>query len=250
MLTLPMSRERLERIAKLNVFVALFVGLFFETLYFLGFFNETSSWKQLLLNLLYPINLLIILSAAMILFLAYLTAKRVTLLLGSLGTFSWFLGSFFWVSYVFILKDILIYPSVAEFAFQGFHLLMIVALYNLIKVNKLKINWLWFALVPVITLIPATNLIFQEIKLNNLLYSTFFLFLVSSSLFLSLNLLLNKRYLLLCLGMFLIIFADTYFVSTYLSENVFVFMLDPMWFGGYALISFSLLKYANRGELP
>jgi hypothetical protein len=50
--------------------------------------------------------------------------------------------------------------------------------------------------------------------------------------------------------MFLIVFADTYFVSTYLSKNVFVFMLDPIWFGGYALLSFSLLKYANRGELP
>lgn len=154
------------------------------------------------------------------------------------------------MSYAFLLGNVLTYPSIGELTFQGFHLFFICVLLSVIKENKFRINHSLFIIPVIFASIPFIFSLFHELELNNLLYSSLFLFLISVSITLSLILLFNRKYLLLLLGVFLIIYADVSFVNVALfCPTCFVFMLDPFWFFGYSLISFSLIRYLNRGEL-
>lgn len=142
------------------------------------------------------------------------------------------MGSFFWVSYVFMLHNPITYPSIAEISFQGFHLLMIPTLLYVIKKEKIFIHKTSFLLIPSYLRYPFF-LTFSSQYLLIYLFTAFFLFLIS------------------VIALFMIIFADICFVTIYLRcPNCFVFMLDPIWFSGYSLISFSLIRYTKKGELP
>jgi hypothetical protein len=241
---------RLPGILTRAILVAAVLGaVFFEAAYFLGWFADDSALRGTLFNSLYAFDLSVILASSGSLFLAFWKTKRPAFLLSSVALFSWFLGAFFFVSYVFLLKRILIYPSVAEFAFQGFHLLMIVVLYeDLLRHGRALVKPV-AAVIPVITLMPVASLLHNEIPLNNLLYSTFFMFLISVTVFLVVNLLVQRRLLLVCAGLAAVVFADMAFVETSLVKSGFVFSLDPVWFTGFALTAFGIVFAVRRGEM-
>lgn len=236
-------------VCKLVLAAALAGALFFETAYFLGWFADGGAYRQTLFSVLYAFDLVVVFVSACAVFLVFWRTRRVVFLLAAVGIFSWFLGSFFFVSYVFLLKRILIYPSVAEFAFQGFHLLVITVLYNHLRASGDGFFKPAAVVVPIITLMPAAGLINGRIPLNNLLYSTLFMFLVSLTTFLVINLLVRRRLPVLCIGLAAVIVADIVFVETSLAHSVYVFSLDPIWFTGFALTAYGFVLGAQRGEL-
>lgn len=234
----------------LSIFIATLAGtVFFEAAYFMGWLADKSPYHRFLFNGLYGFELAAILLTTGTLFFAFWRTRKDFFLLSALALFSWFIGSFFFVSYVYLLKRLLVYPSVAEFAFQGFHLIMIVILYNVLKREDYKINAWTAAVIPIITSLPAIGLLSGHIPLNNLIYSTFFMFLISLTTFLVINMLLRRKLLILCLGLALVIVADIAFVETSLYRSTFVFMLDPLWFTGFALTGFGFIRGGQKGEL-
>jgi hypothetical protein len=244
------TRPSLVTLSRTHIIVSLAAALLFELAFFTGLFEENNPLRPLMFNSLYSVNLILILTAAILLFSFYWKSGNAVILLGALGIFSWLCGSFFWVSYVFLLGNVLTYPSIAELTFQGFHLLFIPVLLSIIKKSNFKGNPA-LVIIPLLCIsVPFVISLFKELTLHNLLYSSFFLFLVSVNLSLSLIILYHKKYLLLLSGLFCIVYADISFVNVALfCPSCFVFMLDPFWFFGFSLISFSLLRYADRGEL-
>lgn len=244
------TRPSLVTLSRTHIIVSLAAALLFELAFFTGLFEENNPLRPLMFNSLYSVNLILILTAGILLFSFYWKSGNAVILLGALGIFSWFCGSFFVVSYVFLLGNVLTYPSIAELTFQGFHLLFIPVLLSIIKKSNFKGNPS-LVIIPLLCIsVPFVVSLFKELELHNLLYSSFFLFLVSVSFSLSLIILYHRKYLLLLSGLFCIVYADISFVNVALfCPNCFVFMLDPFWFFGFSLISFSLLRYANRGEL-
>lgn len=237
-------------LSKTTLSVAILGGVFLEAAYLTGWLSDKSPYQRFLFIAIYTFSLCITLASAVSLFWAFWRTKRAVMLLASIAVLSWFLGSFFWVSYVFMLKRILIYPSVAEFAFQGFHLIVVIILYNILVRSGLKTIRSAVVVIPVITLLPFAESFFYRIPQVNLLYSTFFMFLISLTTFFVLNLLIRRRLPIFCLGLAAVIIADISFVETSLTHSVYVFSLDPVWFTGYALVAFSLIHYAEKGELP
>lgn len=242
---------RIHSIASMHLISIGICGILFEAFYFSGFFDESHSWRPMLFNILYTVLLTSIFLSASLLFLHFLTSKNTVFLVISLGIFSWFLGGFFWVSYVFLLGNIVSYPSIIEIVFQGFHLLMIPILFYLVKEKVIQIYKPAYLLIPAISAIPLISWYIDPGSLNVFVYSTFFLFVISLNLVHILHLMKKRVLPLFVIGFLMIVFGDIYFVITYLQEpNRYTFMLDPVWFTGYSLISYSLIHYDTGGKFP
>lgn len=227
------------------------IAILFEIFYFAGFFEESHPWEPTLFIILYSFNLVAIISATLLLFILFITKKNEIILLISLAIFSWFLGSFFWISYVFILGNPVTYPCIAELTFRGFHLLMIPLLIFLLKMNNITIIKPTLICVPFLTFFPIFHTRFSPVSINALIYSTVFLFITSITIVLTFNLLLKKRYPLVGIGLLMIAAADISFAIICISNpESFVFMLDPIWFFGFSLISYAAISHEVRGDFP
>ena len=173
------------------------------------------------------------------------------MLLSALAVLSWLLGSTFWVSYVFILGEVLSYPSVAQFAFHGFHLLMIPLLLYLMR-ERGVVFWMP-SVVAVIGagVFPLAVYVVAPLDPAATAYNVVYMVLISSVAVLAGHLVVKRELSLLGVALLIFSFADINFVSTTLVDQApVVLSLDPIWFTAHALVSFSLVRYARKGVLP
>ncbi|MDY6780509.1 MAG: hypothetical protein SV760_08205 [Halobacteria archaeon] len=243
------ARRLLRRVSTGYIFTVLLGGVVFEALYFTGYLSRKR--EGFLFNSLYGFNLAVIAAAVVLLLWAYSTNRNKVLLLSSLSVLSWFLGSLFWVSYVFLLDKILLYPSVAQFAFHGFHLLMIPLLLYFVEKLGIALRKPSFVLVAVTASVPVMTYFVGTTNLAVAVYNIFYLSLVTSVLVLASHLVYESRLPLFGVALVAFSFADLNFITTTLSDEApVVLSLDPIWFSAHALVSFSLVRYSCRGDLP
>ena len=123
--------DSLYNISKKQISAVVFFAVIFELLYFAGYFSETQPLSSFLFNALYFFNTIAIFSACLLGFLYFSVNKNKIVLLVSLAILNWFFGIFFWTSYAFMLGNPITYPSIAQMAFHGFHLIMLPVLLTL-----------------------------------------------------------------------------------------------------------------------
>jgi len=212
-------------------------------------------------DLLYSFNLLAIITAVALLFARFRRTKEEALLLAALASLSWFMGSFFWISYVYLLGEILTYPSLMQVAFNGFHLLMIPFLIHFVRESDIEFKKPAFAFVGVaplypvagyvLTLYPPSGYDIFVVTPNILGFNLFFITVGSILFVLAVHLLVNRKYVLLGTAFVIFFVADVNFMTTTMFDpQIAVFALDPLWFSAHSLLSFSLIRYSLRGDLP
>lgn len=188
--------------------------------------------------------------ASLLLFLYFVKTSKLIALVVSMAIFSWFLGAFFWISYVFILGNMVGYPSIVELAYQNFDLLMIPTLLRIMREKDIRVLRPSLAFVALISSIPSVALLFSPVPANVVLYSSFFLFLVSLDMTLAANMLAKMMLPLLSFSVILISMAHLYVVVlNFYCHSCFVLFLEPLWFSGFTLTSFSMIRHLNMGEL-
>lgn len=242
------NTNRLQSMATGYLAVALLSAVLFEMAYLFGYFG--TGGRTPLSITLYTVNLLVISTAVLILWWLYHEHTQPVVLLIGLACLSWFLGILFYTSYVFILGEILRYPSVGQVAFQGFHLLSIPVFLFLLERAEVSV-WrpsfipaVGFGLVPIVTYLTVGT------ELNVALYNVFYLFVVLIALALSAHLLYAGVVPLLGAGFSLFFLTDIVFISITLTvRDPAIYFLHPLWFSAYALIAFGAVRYTYRGEL-
>lgn len=242
------AERRLGWLSRVHLAVAVVGGLLFEGLYLIGLLRGENN---VLFTALYGFNLAVIAAAVVLLLSAYALYGNKLLFLAALASLSWLLGSTFWVSYVFVLDEVLSYPSVAQFAFHGFHLLMIPSLLYVMRERGVG---LWTPSVVGIvgaSLFPIVIYFTVGTDLAAVVYNVFYFTLISSVVVLAAHLVVAKVLPLLGVSLLFFSVADINFVSTTLVEQApLVFSLDPIWFTGHALVAYSFVRYSQRNELP
>jgi len=247
-------------LSKAHISVVVVGAIFFSAANLAGLGGETGLGGTFS-DLLYSFNLLAIITAVGILFLRFQQTREDILLLAGLASLSWFMGSFFWVSYAYMLGEILTYPSLMQVAFNGFHLLMIPLLIYVVRESGIGFNkpsLLFVGIAPiypvvgyVLTVSPIPGYDIFSVSLNIFGFNIFFITVGSVLFVLAVHLIVNEKFILLGLAFVLFFIADVNFMTTTMFDpEITVFALDPLWFTAHSLLSFSLVRYSLRGDLP
>ena len=243
------NESELRMVSTILMVIAVGGGLLFLLIYTTGQFD--GSYGEQLFHLLYGFNAIIISSAVVLLALAALLYKDIVVGVVGLACCCWFLGSFYWTSFVWLGGNVLTYPSVAELSFQSFHILILIVGGLLLReTGEHGRKYLWgFALLLAST--PAIIHFFVEMELTVLLVNTFQLFLIGLVTILGVKLLISRTYSLFGLALLMFSVADIGFhLTTLIDQAPVVMMLDPLWFSSHALIAVTMIRYAQAGELP
>ncbi len=242
------KRDRLGTFATVYLGVALLGAILFETAYLLGYFG--SGIGALSVGL-YGFTLLIIAVAVGLLGWLYHTQKHPVVLLIWLACSSWFLGIFFYTSYAIILGQVLLYPSVGQVAFQGFHLLLLPVLFFLLEHSEGSFWRPSVLLAAGIALVPVGGAVLLGTELNVVVYNVLYLFVVMLALMLALHLLYAGVFPLFGGGFVLFFLTDIMFISITLAvRDPSIFFLFPLWFSAYAIIAYGAVRYTRQGALP
>lgn len=251
---------KLGKVSKAHITVVVVGAVFFSVANLAGLGDETGLGGTFS-DLLYSFNLLAIITAVALLFARFRQTKEEVLLLAGLASLSWFMGSFFWVSYAYMLGEILTYPSLMQVAFNGFHLLMIPLLIYFVRESGIefrKPSVLFVGLAPLypvvgyfLTVYPIAGYDVFSVTSNIVAFNVFFITVGSVLFILAVHLIVKREFALLGLVFVIFFLADVNFMTTTMFDpEVTVFALDPLWFTAHSLLSFSLIRYSLRGDLP
>lgn len=246
-----MDSQNLRRLSTVHLAIVAIGAVVFALSNGLGVPDRPGVLGAIFFDALYSFNLLAIITAVILVSLCYTIVSDETLLLAALASFSWFLGSFFWFSYAYLLDELLSYPSVIQVAFNGFHLLMIPLLLYVLRESDVDLWRPASGIVALAISIPWLLHVFVSLPMNVVVYNTVYFFIVSTVLVLALHLLWSDTLRLLGGALVLFSAADFIFVTTTLfDQQPLVFALDPLWFSAHALIAYALVGYGLDGELP
>ncbi|MDY6779874.1 MAG: hypothetical protein SV760_04895 [Halobacteria archaeon] len=243
------ERYSLPTVPTAYTLVAVVGFVVFEAIYFAGYYG--SQEKTVFSVALYSFNLAVIASSVVLLLWEYRRAGNMVVLLPCLAVLSWFLGILFYTSYVFMLGEILLYPSVAQFAFHGFHLVMVPLLFHLMRSHGVSF-WRPSALpVAGAALLPVVTYFLRTPGITVVLYNVFYLSITVLAFVLAAHLVYHRELPLFGGALLLFLSADVIFITTTLvKRDPLIFFLHPFWFTASALIGFSVVRYSRLGELP
>lgn len=231
------------------VCVAVFGAVFFELAVFLGWMTQGAPWPGVSALALYVFQLLIACASIAPLLMAFRATRRRLPLLVALGCASWLLGDVFYVSYAVLLGRALMYPSVADLAFQGFHVAIIVGLWSEIPSRDEWPFWPMLVVGTGLCAIPGIMRIVHPFPLDDLLYATFFMVLVTVTLLIAVGAAYRRKQYALATGLLLVVFADTAFSAASLAGAGFMYALDPVYFVGFAVTSFAVVRAVSDGVM-
>ena len=138
-----------------------------------------------------------------------------------------------------------------QVAFNGFHLLTIPLLIYLNREAGIELNRSSVLVVSAGALYPVAAYIFVPVPVSTFLFNIVFVLQIFAILYLASSLLRRKRYVALSAAYLMFCFADSSFLTATMFDPKFLaFSLDPIWFTAHSLISFSMVRYASRGDLP
>jgi len=237
---------RLRNASRIHLVVAVAGGLLFEAAYLLG---GTGTGRTAYSVSLYGFMLAVILTAVFFLLWGYQKTDSVFLLLSGIAVLSWFLGILFYTSYVFILGEVLVYPSVAQFAFHGFHLVIVPLLFY--AMGRRGVDFWKPALLPVVGafVFPFVAYVMTDTGVLVTAYNVFYLTVTVLAAVLAAHLVAQRTLPLFGGALLLFFAADIYFISTtFVKRDPAILFLHPIWFTASALISYSLIRYASEKE--
>lgn len=216
-----------------------------------GYFDATHRFGAVFIDLHYLVMNTVLVAAAVTLLVSSISRQSFVLLHVGLAIAAWAVAHIYWTLYVYLGGTPLTYPSVAEFGFQGFYLLAIVASVALLRAGGVRLYRPALVGVAIVATIPAVTALWTSIPIHHVLYSTYFLTVIVSSIVLAAHF-LRYRYLpLFGVGLALFSVTDSAYVAITLFERVVtVPFFDPLWYVGAALMAFSLLRYDDAGEIP
>lgn len=222
--------------------VALGGAAFFEFAALRGWLAADWPGSRLLTQSLYGFQLLVIAVAIVPLVMVFLATHRPLPLLVALGCASWLLGDLFYVSYAALLNRALMYPSVADLAFQGFHVGIVAGLGSQIVRPTERSFWPAMVLGIGLCALPSLVRITHPYPLDDLAYATFFMALAAATMMIAVGLTLRRKLYVLAIGLLLVVVADAVFAAASLSGAGFLYALDPVWFVGFALTAFAVVR--------
>jgi|GEM_PF-6755305 len=240
--------RRLLEASSLHLGLAIAGGLLFEAIYLFG---ETGVGRTAYSVSLYGFTLGVISTAFLLLLWGYRANGGIFLLLSGIAVLSWFLGILFYTSYVFILGEVLVYPSVAQFAFHGFHLLMVPLLFYVM--NRKGVRFWKPASLPVVGAFAFPFVAYAIIGTGMIVvaYNVFYLTVTVLATVLAAHLVVKRKLPLFGASLLVFFTADIYFITTTLvKRDPAILFLHPIWFTASALVSYSLVRYASEGVFP
>ncbi|MFC7205213.1 hypothetical protein ACFQJC_17015 [Haloferax namakaokahaiae] len=241
--------SHLERLSRANLVIAL-CGAGLVSLAWIGGLFE-GSYGDVLFNVHYVFNDLIIAVAVALLIVGWRHWRELPLLVGALAVGFWFLGSLYWTSYVWFAGKVLVYPSLDKFAYESFHLLMLVLAWYFLGSTETRFRHP-LVLVPIVSAALPTivYLSLGHFSIGALAFNTVQLG-MSGALGVIGGHLLATRYRLFGVALITFAVADlSFLLITLVDSTPFIVFLDPLWFTSHALTSFALLRYAANGQLP
>lgn len=216
-----------------------------------GYFDATHRFGAVFIDLHYLVMNTVLVAAAVTLLVSSISRQNFVLLHGGLAIAAWTVAHIYWTLYVYLGGTPLTYPSVAEFGFQGFYLLAIVASVALLRAGGIRLYRPALVGIAVVATIPAVTVFWTGIPVHHVLYSTYFLSIIVSSMVLAAHFLWHRYLPLFGVGLALFSAADSAYVAITLFERVVaVPFFDPLWYVSAALMAFALLKYDDAGAIP
>lgn len=198
---------------------------------------------------LYVFQLLIIAASIATLVGAFRATRHVTVLLFALGLASWLLGDLFYISYAVLLDRALMYPSVADLAFQGFHVAVISGLGSQIVRREERLFWPAVAGAVGICLLPAAVHVLRPYAADDLAYATFFMGLTAMTMMIAVGVSTRAKRHMLAGGMLLVVIADATFATASLAGAGFLYVLDPLWVIGFAATASAVIHATQDGAV-
>lgn len=229
------------------VVVALFGAAVFELTIALGWFAKEVTAAGPVKMALYGFQSLIVFAAVVPLVMTFRTARQPLPMIVALGCASWLLGDVFYLSYAVLLDRALAYPSVADLAFQGFHVAIIAGLWSQILRRGEWPFWPTIGLGGLLCMLPAIIRISHPFPLDDLAYATFFMVLVATTMLIAAGAALHMKSYDLAIGLLLVVFADATFSAASLVGAGFQYALDPVYFVGFAVTSFAVVRVVDPG---
>jgi hypothetical protein len=237
------STHRLRRVAWGQAGISIVFGLLVEVLLVAGYFQ--SEIRPVLLDVHYGFNVLSLCLACGVLLYGFVRTRRLSLLVGSLAVTSWLLGICFWTAYVYLVGEVITYPSVAEVGFQGFHLLMIPLGYRVLRESERQFYTPALAAVLVLPGTLVANHLVDPVSPPILLYGTAYLTLIGGTAVLAAHFLRFPEFRLLGVGLGVFVLAEMLYagyVTPYIPTAQ-VLWLDPLWYGGLSVVALALVKH-------
>ncbi len=216
-----------------------------------GYFDATHRFGAVFIDVHYLVMNTVLVAAAVVLLVTSISRRNLVLLHVGLAIAAWAVAHIYWTLYVYLGGTPLTYPSVAEFGFQGFYLLAIVASVALLRAGGIRLYRPALVGIAVVATIPAVTAFWTAIPVHQVLYSTYFLSIIVTSIVLAAHFLRHRYLPLFGVGLALFSAADSAYVAITLFERVVaVPFFDPLWYVSAALMAFALLRYDDAGAVP
>ncbi|MFB6284348.1 MAG: hypothetical protein ABEK59_10520 [Halobacteria archaeon] len=249
-MNVPRVTKKVYSLSRVQVSVTIIGAVVFLALYIFGFYSGNEAERKTVFTALSVFNILAVFSSGgLLLFYYYVSRRKVTLLAGA-AMVIWGLASLFWFSYIFLLNEVVAFPSLAQFGFKSYHVLMIPVLLHLIEKTNVDLYRPSFAVVAVLTIAsPLISVLVDTSKVVGF-YNMVYVFLTTTLGVLGLHLVYHKRLTLVGVGVLGTVAADLVYISmTFSDPTTFVVNLDPLWFSSFAVSSYGLILYLTEGQL-